>query len=82
MDKEIERLNNLKLAYEEQKNRVIKIMEYDSKRIGIKRLAKDIGVEWSYLYRVFAGGYVSHEKIQDLYLHILEMKKRLGVYDD
>lgn len=80
--KDIERLNALKTAYDEQKYRVVKLLEYDSKRIGIKRLAKEMGVEWSYLYRIFKGGYVSHEKIQELYLIIDDFKKRLGVHDD
>lgn len=80
--KDITRLNELHNAYEEQKKRVIKILEYDAKRIGVTRVAKEIGVEWSYLYRIFAGGYVSHEKIMELYLKIDDLKKFLGVYDD
>ena len=80
--KDITRLNELHNAYDQQKLRVIKTLEYDAKRLGIKRVASEMGVEWSYLYRIFDGGYVSHEKIMELYMKIDELKKFLGVYDD
>jgi len=38
--KDIERLNALKTAYDEQKYRVVKLLEYDSKRIGIRDLQR------------------------------------------
>ena len=82
MDKDITRLNELHIAYDQQRIRVLKMMEYDAKRIGIKRVASSMGVEWSYLYRTFAGGYLSHEKIMDMYLKIKELKDFFGVYDE
>lgn len=82
MDKDITRLNELNIAYDQQRIRVLKMMEYDAKRIGIMKVAKEMGVDFSYLYRTFAGGYVSHEKIMEMYLKIKELKDFFGVYDE
>lgn len=81
-DDEIVKLKMLHDAYEKQKLRVVKLMEIDAKKIGIKKMAREIGVEWSYLYRTFDGGAISFAKIQELYLQIKDLKNMLGVYDD
>lgn len=81
-NKDIIRLTKLYEEYEKQKLRVIKIMEYDSKRIGIKRLAKEMHVNWSYLYRIFDGEYISYDKIVQIYNEIQSIKKIFGLEDE
>lgn len=82
MEEDIKKLIMLSDAYEKQKLRVVKMLEIDAKKIGIKRLARETKVEWSYLYRIFKGESVSLEKIKELYLQIKELKNLLGVRDD
>lgn len=77
-DKEMERLRRLHEEYDKQKERMIKIMEVRCKIISTRKVANNLKVNFSYLYKVFAGTYISYEKLYQLYSDILTITKVLG----
>lgn len=79
---DIEKFKVLHDEYMRQRERMIKLLEYDCKRIGVKLVARELKVDFSYLYRVFEDKKISYEKILELFLEVESLKKIMGVFDD
>ena len=76
---DIEKFNSLYKLYNLQKDRMIKLLEYDCKQIGVEKYSESIGVDRSYIYTIFRKKEVSHEKLLELYKHAQYLKLMLGV---
>ena len=77
--KELERLWKLHSAYEQQKKRLIELLEIDAKRIGVVRLAENFGIKHSYIYTIFKKQSISYNQLLDFYLKVQEIKRILGI---
>ena len=81
--KELERLYKLHDAYNKQKKRTLQLLEIDCKRLGTRLVARELGFNLSYLYKLFSPPYsISFEQIIDIYKKVQEIKKIVIGDDD
>lgn len=78
-DKDLERFRRLHEEYEKQRNRMIDLIEIDCKKIGTKRVAKNLHMDHAYIYRLFTDRKISYEQIRKIYIDIQEFKQILKV---
>ena len=78
-NKDLERLRVLHNAYLQQKKRIIALLEFDVKEIGMLITATHLGLSLNYFYKIFKGYSISHESLEDLYLRVQDLKNILNV---
>lgn len=78
-NKDIIRLNLLHTEYTKQKNRIIALMEFDCKLIGITIVAEHLGFSINYFYKLFKEKSISHDTLEELYMKVQDLKQILKV---
>lgn len=74
LDKDMARLIRLDEEYQKQKIRVIAIIQYNIKLIGLKVICDYLGVKPPYLSVLSKKKSISHEQLVQIYKAILEIK--------
>lgn len=75
MNKDIENLIKLRSAHEKQKKRVLIILEIDVKKIGLSKVATNLGYSQMFLYKIFNGKTIlSHKKLMEIIEQVQKLK--------
>lgn len=74
IDKDISRLIRLDEEYQKQKKRVIALIEFNIKMIGLKVICDYLDVQPPYLSQLSKKKSISHEQLLAIYKAILEVK--------
>jgi len=78
-NKDIKRLRLLHEEYSKQKRRIVALLEFDVKEIGIRVTAEHLGFSINYFHKIFKGYSISHDSLETLYMRVQELKAILGV---
>ena len=76
---DLERLQKLHDEYNKQRNRMVKMLDVDFKSIGTTKVARNLKINISYLYKVTNGYGISHDAFVELYNKTQELKRGMGV---
>jgi len=77
IDRDMTRLIRLDEEYQKQKIRVIALIQFEIKMIGLKVICDHIGVQPPYLSQLSKKKSISHEQLVQVYKAILEIKQIL-----
>ncbi len=74
-DKDIHRLQRLHEEYEKQKSRVVALLQFNIKNVGLNIVSEHLGVKPPYLSKLANKKSVSHEQVMKIYKVLSEIQE-------